>query len=116
MMRKADYCAKWNQLIALIQKLGGERQMIKVCDKDYLLQCVDIAFERNNQPENNCAFCSKSKDVCAVDLAVDKLNTKARNLYYTCGFKLAVENETFYLSIPDDSGITGGAFVFYPVI
>lgn len=39
--------------------------MIKECDIDYLEQCVEIAFEQNDQPENNCAFCPNSrKSIC----------------------------------------------------
>jgi len=43
------------------------------------------------------AFSKHSGNV--VDLVVDKLNTNARNLYYSCGFKLAVENEAFCLRV-----------------
>jgi len=32
-----------------------------------------------------------------VDLMVEKLNTNARDLYYSCGFKLSVENEAWFL-------------------
>lgn len=46
---------------------------------------VDAAFRRHNA------------DV--IDLVVDKLNTNARELYYACGFKLAVENEAYCLRV-----------------
>lgn len=36
--------------------------MIRALSSDYLQQCVDIAFLRNNQPENNSAYCPKSKE------------------------------------------------------
>ena len=34
-----------------------------------------------------------------VDLVVDKLNANARDLYYSCGFRLSVENKAFSLSV-----------------
>jgi len=43
--------------------------MVKICDMDHLPQCVEIAFERNNQPESNCAFCPKSKESIRGDFA-----------------------------------------------
>ena len=36
--------------------------MIKICNIDYLSQCVEMAYEQNNKPAYNCAFCSKSKE------------------------------------------------------
>ena len=36
--------------------------MIKQCNPGHLQQCVDIAFLRNNQPENNSTYCPKSKE------------------------------------------------------
>ena len=41
--------------------------MIKECNPSHLQQCVDIAFLRNNQPENNSAYCPKSKDSIRSD-------------------------------------------------
>ncbi len=32
-----------------------------------------------------------------IDLVVDKLNNNARKLYYSCGFKLQIENESFFI-------------------
>lgn len=32
-----------------------------------------------------------------IDLVVDKLNNNARELYYSCGFKLKIENESFFI-------------------
>jgi len=34
-----------------------------------------------------------------IDLIVDKLNTNARDLYFSCGFKLTVENMVFCLRV-----------------
>ncbi len=34
-----------------------------------------------------------------IDLVVDKFNSNAKELYYLCGFKLKVENESFYVEI-----------------
>ena len=34
-----------------------------------------------------------------VNLIVERFNIHARDLYYSCGFKLAVENEAFYISV-----------------
>ena len=34
-----------------------------------------------------------------VDLVVERLNTHAKNLYYSCGFRLSVENEAFWLKV-----------------
>jgi len=41
----------------------------------------------------DCAFNKYSANM--VDLVVDKLNTHARDLYYSCGFKLDVENAAY---------------------
>jgi len=41
----------------------------------------------------DCAFNNYNADI--VDLVVDRLNTRARNLYYSCGFKLNVENSAY---------------------
>ena len=41
------------------------------------------------------AFNKHNADI--VSLVVEKLNTHARDLYFSCGFKLSVENEMFYL-------------------
>jgi len=41
--------------------------MVKECSHNYLQQCIDIAFLRNNQPENNCAYCPKSKESIQAD-------------------------------------------------
>jgi len=35
--------------------------MIREINSNYLQQCVEIAFLRNSQPENNCAYCPKEK-------------------------------------------------------
>ena len=43
--------------------------MIKELNSSHLEQCVDIAFLRNNQPENNSAYCSKEKDNIQADIA-----------------------------------------------
>ena len=43
----------------------------------------------------DCAFNKYNADT--VDLIVDKLNTHARELYYSCGFKLTVENAAYCL-------------------
>lgn len=36
--------------------------MIRICDINYLTQCVEIAFERNNLPQSNCAYCPNLKE------------------------------------------------------
>jgi len=41
----------------------------------------------------DCAFNKYS--ATTVDLVVDRLNTHARDLYYSCGFKLTVENVAY---------------------
>lgn len=41
------------------------------------------------------AFCDNGGD--SVELVVDRLNTRARKLYDSCGFKLKVENEAYYI-------------------
>jgi len=41
----------------------------------------------------DCAI--NKHDADTVDLIVDKLNTHARELYYSCGFKLAAENASY---------------------
>jgi len=41
--------------------------MIKECTLNHLQQCVDIAFLRNSQPENNSAYCPKSKESIYAD-------------------------------------------------
>ncbi len=46
---------------------------------------VDSAFSKHNGN--------------VVDLVVDKLNTNARDLYDSCGFKLAAENEAFCIRV-----------------
>ncbi|MCL2081233.1 MAG: GNAT family N-acetyltransferase [Oscillospiraceae bacterium] len=46
---------------------------------------VDSAFNKHNGD--------------TVYLIVDKLNTRARDLYYSCGFKLAVENEAYHIKV-----------------
>jgi len=43
----------------------------------------------------DCAFNKYNAD--SVDLVVDRLNTHARDLYYSCGFKLDVENAAYCL-------------------
>ena len=46
---------------------------------------VDNAFSRHNAN--------------TIDLVVDKLNTHARDLYYSCGFKLSVENAAYNIAV-----------------
>jgi len=47
---------------------------------------------------NTVLDCALNKyDADTVDLIVDKLNTHARELYYSCGFKLTVENAAYCL-------------------
>jgi len=41
--------------------------MVRECNPDYLQLCVEIAFLRNNQPENNSAYCPKSKKGIQAD-------------------------------------------------
>lgn len=41
----------------------------------------------------------KNHNGAEIDLVVDKLNTHARDLYYSCGFKLSVENEAFCIRV-----------------
>ena len=41
--------------------------MIMELNSSHLEQCVDIAFQRNNQPENNSAYCPKSKGSIKAD-------------------------------------------------
>ena len=43
------------------------------------------------------AFNNHNADV--IDLVVDKLNTHARGLYFSCGFKLSVENESHFIKV-----------------
>ena len=45
---------------------------------------------------NTALDCALNKyNATTVDLIVDKLNTHARGLYYSCGFKLTVENAAY---------------------
>ena len=94
--------------------------MIKRCGTEDLPQCVEIAYERNNQQESNCAFCPKEKrgegygwallnavidstfnqhGGKTIDLVVDRMNRNARKMYYSCGFRLTVENEAFCVRV-----------------
>ena len=49
---------------------------------------------------NNVIECAFNKyNATTLDLVVDRLNTHARDLYYSCGFKLDVENAAYCLKI-----------------
>jgi len=43
--------------------------MIREINSNYLQQCVEIAFLRNSQPENNCAYCPKEKSAIHGDFS-----------------------------------------------
>jgi len=46
---------------------------------------------------NTVVDCALNKhNANTIDLVVDKLNTHASNLYYSCGFKLVVENSSYF--------------------
>lgn len=42
--------------------------MVKKCNADHLVQCIELAFMRNSIPESNCAFCPTSKESIIEDL------------------------------------------------
>jgi len=49
---------------------------------------------------NTVVDCALNKyDADSIDLIVDRLNTNARDLYYSCGFKLLVENASYCITI-----------------
>ncbi|MCL2364474.1 MAG: GNAT family N-acetyltransferase [Defluviitaleaceae bacterium] len=43
--------------------------MIRICSTNDLPQCVEIAFARNNEPQNNSAYCPKLRDGIHADFA-----------------------------------------------